>query len=257
MLARGLPAFVAFLTIWCGIALCGAAETKSRVPPSDATVELDSLRPGVWIHTSYYTYPNGSRFSSNGLVVRDGNGLTLIDTAWGERLTVTLLEQIQRDLALPVQRAVVTHAHGDRSAGADVLRDRGIPVLAHPETIQRALGMGLPPPSDSLNGLTGPGTLTRLGSVEVYYPGPGHSPENLMVWVPAARVLFGGCAVRPGDATTLGNTAHADVKAWPFAIQRTLDRYGSAEVVVPGHGSKGGPDLLGHTLSLLTRAIPK
>jgi metallo-beta-lactamase class B len=74
-----------------------------------------------------------------------------------------------------------------------------------------------------------------------------------MVWLPAGGVLFGGCAVRPADATTLGNTAHADLKAWTGAIQRALERYGNAEVVVPGHGAKGGPELLRHTLSLLRR----
>jgi glyoxylase-like metal-dependent hydrolase (beta-lactamase superfamily II) len=254
MVARALPAFrSAFLLIACGAAACGAAETRSRVPPTEATVELDSLRPGVWIHTSYYTYPNGSRFSSNGLVVRDDGALTLIDTAWGERLTVSLLDRIQSGIGLPVERAVVTHAHGDRTAGADVLRDRGISVHAHPETIHRALGMGLAPPSDSLSGLHEHGGVARLGSLEIYYPGPGHSPENLMVWIPSARVLFGGCAVRPADATTLGNTAHADRNAWPGAIQRALERYGNAEVVVPGHGAKGGPELLRHTLSLLRR----
>jgi glyoxylase-like metal-dependent hydrolase (beta-lactamase superfamily II) len=252
MVARALPAFRSvILLIACGAAACGASET--RVLPPAATVELDSLRPGVWIHTSYYTYPNGSRFSSNGLVVRDGGSLTLIDTAWGEQLTVSLLDRIQSGIGLPVERAVVTHAHGDRTAGADVLRDRGIPVHAHPETIRRALGMGLAPPSDSLRGLHEHGGVARLGPVEIYYPGPGHSPENLMVWFPATRVLFGGCAVRPADATTLGNTAHADLNAWPDAIQGALERYGNAEVVVPGHGAKGGPELLRHTLSLLRR----
>jgi metallo-beta-lactamase class B VIM len=232
---------------------CGYARAERAVPRSDATVELDSLRPGVWVHRSYYTYPNGSRFSSNGLVVRDGDALTLIDTAWGERLTVTLLDRIERDLRLPVARAVVTHAHGDRTAGADVLRDRGIPVLAHPRTIELALESGLPPPSDSLSGISKPGASVMLGPVEIFYPGPGHSPENLMVCVPAAKVLFGGCAVRPGDATTLGNTAHANRSEWPLAIERAMKRYPEAQIVVPGHGAVGGPELLRHTLSLLRR----
>ena len=36
-----------------------------------ADVELRAISPGVWIHTSYYTYPSGTRFPSNGLVVRE------------------------------------------------------------------------------------------------------------------------------------------------------------------------------------------
>ena len=228
-----------------------SAAAERVPPPSASTVELDSLRPGVWIHVSTYTYPDGSRFSSNGLVVRDGDGLTLVDTAWGERLTVALLDRIEREIRRPVRRAVVTHAHGDRTAGADVLRDRGIPVLAHPRTIELALESGLPPPSDSLSGISTPGSALTLGPIEIFYPGPGHAPENLMVWVPGEKVLFGGCAVRPADATTLGNTAHASRSEWPIAIERARKRYPGAEVVVPGHGAIGGADLLRHTLSLL------
>ncbi|HEU5311050.1 MAG TPA: subclass B1 metallo-beta-lactamase, partial [Candidatus Eisenbacteria bacterium] len=183
--------------------------------------------------------------------VRDGDGLILIDTAWGERITSALLDRIERDIKLPVRQAIITHAHGDRTSGADVLRDRGIPVRAHPRTIALALEVGLPPPSDSLSGLEKPGSFVSVGTVEIFYPGPGHSPENLMVWVPAAKILFGGCAVRPTDATTLGNTAHADRGAWPLAIERALKRYPGARVVVPGHGATGGPELLRHTLSLL------
>ena len=250
MVHRTVPALVSAVLM---LLVIDPVQAAGRAPRSEGTVTVDSLRPGVWIHTSEYTYPNGSRFSSNGLVVRDGHGLTLIDTAWGERLTVALLDRIERDLRLPVHRAVVTHAHGDRTAGADALRDRGIPVLAHPETIRLALGVGLPPPSDSLSGLARPGSSVTLGAVEVFYPGPGHAPENLMVWVPASKVLFGGCAVRPGDATTLGNTAHADVKAWPGAMDRALERYGAAEVVVPGHGAAGDLGLLRHTRDLLRR----
>lgn len=249
-----LPRVVVPALLLVAGAAAGAAVGAERVAArSDATVDLDSLRPGVWVHTSYYTYPNGSRFSSNGLVVREGDGLTLIDTAWGERLTVELLGLIERDLRLPIRRAIVTHAHGDRTAGADVLRDRGIPVLAHPRTIELALESGLAPPSDSLSGISTPGSAVTLGSIEIFYPGPGHAPENVMVWVPGAKVLFGGCAVRPADATTLGNTAHANRTEWPVAIERARKRYAEAEVVVPGHGAAGGPDLLRHTLALLRR----
>ena len=246
MATRALLALISVLLIDSSL-----ARAEVRTPGSDATVELDSLAPGVWIHTSYYTYPNGSRFSSNGLVVRNGNGLTLIDTAWGERITVTLLDRVEQAIRLPVRQAIVTHAHGDRTAGADVLRDRGIPVRAHPRTIALTLEVGLPPPSDSLPGLEKPGGAVTVAGVEVFYPGPGHAPENLMVWVPSAKVLFAGCAVRPGDATTMGNTAHANLAEWPAAIERALARYRSAEIVVPGHGAIGNLDLLRHTLSLL------
>ena len=240
------------IVLLAAVLLAWACPAQAAPPGvTKPSLELRLLRPGVWIHTSYYTLPDGSIIPSNGLVVRDGSGLLLVDTAWGEQLTVDLLDRIHREIKLPVRRAIVTHAHGDRLAGADMLRRRGIPVLAHRLTIAKAMAVGLAIPSDSLSGLRKAGDAEWVGSVEVFFPGPGHTPDNLMVWVPSARVLFGGCAVKAAASTSLGNLADADTKAWPEAIRRAMERYPAAEIVIPGHGAEGGKSLLMHTLDLL------
>jgi glyoxylase-like metal-dependent hydrolase (beta-lactamase superfamily II) len=230
------------------------APVKSAAPPK-STVKLRFLRPGVWIHTSRYVFPDGSVIPANGLVVKDGTGLILVDTAWGEMLTAELLDQIQREIKLPVRRAIVTHSHADRIAGADLLRQRGIHVYAHPLTMRKAASVAIAMPTDSLARLRRPGDAEFLGSVEVFYPGPAHTPDNIMVWVPSARVLFGGCAVKALDSD-LGNLADADTRAWPAAMHRVMERYPKAEVVVPGHGAEGGRRLLTHTLDLLAKPRP-
>lgn len=234
------------------VAVPGAA-SQAADPENAATsadIELRDLRPGVWVHTSYYTYPGGGRLPSNGLVVRDGDGLLLVDTAWGELLTLALLEQIESKIGLPVHHAIVTHSHYDRGAGTDVLEARGVEVYAHPLARRRMLGQGMPVPDDTLAGLDTPGAAVRLGPVEAFYPGPGHSPGNLMVWVPSERTLFAGCAARDAGSDSLGGIADADLQAWPEALRRARSRYAEADVVVPGHGEEGGVALLDHTLGL-------
>lgn len=217
-------------------------------------IGLRELRPGagVWVHTSYHTFPDGARYASNGLVVREGDGLLLVDTAWGERPTIELLRRIDQVIGLPVRRAVVTHSHADRIGGVDVLEARGVEVFAHPMTRRLAIEAGSPVPDRVLEGLASPGDATAMGPVEVLYPGPAHSPDNLMVWVPDARVLLGGCAMR-GMTWGLGNVEDADLDHWPAAIRIAQRRYRDAQVVVPGHGEIGGPELLTHTLDLLER----
>lgn len=217
-----------------------------------ADLQVSELRPGVWLHVSWQTFPDGTRVPSNGLIVRDGNHLLLVDTAWGEALTARLLDWIDANLRLPVTRAVVTHSHHDRIGGSAALLSRGIRISTHPLTRQLASEQGLPIP-EALAELAEAGSTARVGPAELFYPGPGHTRDNLMVWLPDSRVLFGGCAVRAASAKGLGNVAHADTAAWPASIQRALERYGSAEVVVPGHGDAGGPELLRHTLSLFQR----
>lgn len=225
----------------------GAEAPTIEIP---ADVEIREVQPGVWIHTSYYTYPGGKRYPSNGLIVREGDGLLLVDTAWGELLTLSLLNQIEAKIKLPVRRAVVSHAHGDRIAGVDVLEARGIEVRALPLTQQRAVGEGMPVPDHTLAGLDTPGASIQFGTVELFYPGPGHAPDNLMVWIPSQRVLFGGCAVRAATSDSLGGIADANMTTWPEAIRQARARYPKAKVVVPGHGEAGGPELLDHTLAL-------
>ena len=239
------------LTVLAALLLVAApAPAVMKSAPLQSTVKLRLLRPGVWIHTSRYVFPDGSVIPANGLVVKEGGGLVLIDTAWGEMLTADLLDEIHREIKLPVRRVIVTHSHADRIAGADLLRKRGIPVFAHPLTCRRAAAVAIAMPSDSIAGLRKPGDAEFVGSVEVFYPGPAHSPDNIVVWVPSARVLFGGCAVKSVDSN-LGNLADADTRAWPDAIHRVMERYHQAEVVVPGHGAEGGRELLTHTLELL------
>lgn len=224
------------------------AETV-RIWTVSPDLQVSDLRPGVWLHTSWRVLSDGTRFPSNGLVVREGDRLVLVDTAWGEAPTGELLEWIDSTLRLPIARALITHSHDDRIGGASLLVKRGIPFYAHPLTRQLAAEQDLPLP-EALDGLAEAGGSARIGSAEVFYPGPAHARDNVMVWLPESGVLFGTCAVRAAGTTSLGNVADADVPAWPAAIRRALERYGEARVVVPGHGQPGGSELLRHTLTL-------
>lgn len=237
------------------LALAAAAAGAATEAVPDVPV-VRELRPGVWLHTSHHTYPGGTRFPSNGLAVADGDGLLLVDTAWGEVATIALLDRLEAATGRRVRRAIVTHHHYDRVAGADVLAARGVEVLAQPATPRLASALGIPAPRTSVAALTEVGGAFRVGPAELFYPGPGHAADNLVVWLPEQKVLFGGCAVRAAATGSLGNTDDADLAGWAEAIRRLRARYPQAEVVVPGHGEPGGATLLEHTLALLEPEPP-
>ncbi len=217
---------------------------------SDADIDIERLADGVWLHTSYYTYPSGTRLPSNGLVVRSQDELTLVDTAWGELLTIGLVTKIEREIGLPVTQAIVTHAHADRIAGVDALESRGIKVYSHPDTQRLAARQGLPVPDLILPALATPGSSSALGELEAHYPGPAHAPDNLVIWLPGHGILFGGCAVRPAKADSLGNIADADLTNWQAVMQYLLGQFSDARLVIPGHGAPGDIGLLQHTARL-------
>ncbi len=228
--------------------------TADEIAPGE--VRLHEVRPGVWTHVSTWRFADGTTYPSNGLIVRDGDGLLLVDSAWGEDATVALLAAIDAQIGLPVHTAVVTHFHDDRVSGADVLRARGVAVYGSSRTRRLAAAEGNAVPADSLAGLTAAGAAVRLGPAEVLYPGAGHTLDNLVVYVPRAGVLFGGCAVHEASRTTAGNVADADLDRWPLSLRLVRDRYPEAEVVVPGHGPPGGLDLLDLSIRLVEAARP-
>ena len=82
------------------------------------------------------------------------------------------------------------------------------------------------------------------------YHGGGHTVDNIVAWLPEQHILFGGCLVKAAGAKNLGNTKEADLAAWPETLQRVLDAFPEAEIVVPGHGPYGGKELIFHTIDL-------
>jgi metallo-beta-lactamase class B len=88
--------------------------------------------------------------------------------------------------------------------------------------------------------------------LELFYPGAGHTIDNSVVWIPERKILFGGCLVKSTSSTDLGNIADADLKEWPRSIHKVMDKFPATEVVIPGHGTSGGMELLQHTLDLLS-----
>ena len=65
-----------------------------------------------------------------------------VDTAWGAKNTAALLAEIEKQIGLPVTRAVSTHFHDDRVGGVDVLRAAGVATCASPSTRQLAEAEG-------------------------------------------------------------------------------------------------------------------
>lgn len=231
--------------------------SQEEIQTSDsAQVKLQKIRPGVWIHTSHYTF-KGKTYPSNGLVVEAGDSLYLIDPAWGVANTRALLHEIERNIGLPISRAVATHFHSDRVAGVDFLEKKGIEVYTHPKTPSLAKAAENAVPNHTFAKLQQPGSTVSFGPLEIFYPGHAHTVDNIMVWLPGQKILYGGCAVRAISATTMGNTSDGDLSSWVKAIKRAKKRYPKAEIVVPGHGAYGGIDLLNHTLTLLKRANTK
>jgi metallo-beta-lactamase class B len=223
--------------------------------PGDVRLAPDvlvrAIAPGVWLHVTMHQYPGGPVYPSNGLLVDEPGGSTLIDTAWDDRQTELLLTWTS-ERGHPVRRAVGTHFHDDRLGGIRALRARSIPVKTHPHTARLAVDHGQPAP-DSIPGFVDSAAVAGL---QLFYPGPGHTRDNVVVYLPGEHILVGGCLVKADTTTTLGNVADADLSQWAETADRVRRRYPSARLVIPGHGRVGGEEALTSTAALVRRLGP-
>jgi len=211
-------------------------------------VELNRVKGNIWVHITYADY-NGNRTPSNGLVIETSDGMVLIDTPWNNEQTKELIKLIKDKFNKDISLAIITHAHEDRIGGIDTLLENKIDVRSTSMTAELAEKYGFKKPTPSLD--SNPDIKIGDVAIEVFYPGAGHSSDNIVVWLPQDKVLFGGCIIKSLDSEGLGSTTDANLEMWPISIGKLLEKYSEADVVIPGNGKWGSIELVKHTFDLL------
>lgn len=223
------------------------AVTCSGLANESKALEISKVIDGIYQHTSYQHIEGYGQVGSHGLILIEGNNAYLVDTPWTNQDTQAL-HQWLIDKGLTLVASVSTHAHQDRTGGLGYLNEQGINTLVFDKTqsILRKENKTLAKTSFSSNEYQ-----LLKGRIELFYPGAGHAKDNVVVYFPKEKLLFGGCLVRSGNWKTLGNTADADVDEWAQSITRVQRRYPNIDIVIPGHGKMGDQQLLDHTISLV------
>lgn len=249
-----------------------AGATSAATPVAlSADLSVRQVQPGAFVITHAFPWP------ANALLVEMPNGdLVLVDTPYTPEATVILLDWIKTQFGERKIIAFNTGFHVDNLGGNSALIERGIPVYGSEQTVRllaergpasRALmvswlggsanaryreghaAVPYVPPTHLFSLAEGLALTFGEETVEVYYPGPTHTDDNVVVYFPRLKLLFGGCMILAGDE--IGNTADADMAAWPESVKK-LSRFG-ATTIVPGHGDRLDAGLLENTLALLAK----
>ncbi|MDC8832518.1 subclass B1 metallo-beta-lactamase [Alteromonas gilva] len=214
--------------------LCCLSLPATLVYSADFTVT--QLKDKVYLHQSGRYVEGFGMVTGNGLLVlTDNQQAVLIDTPWDAADIEALFNWLEaRDITL--QGVVVTHSHDDAGGHLAYFHERGIPSWAYSLTNKLLAEQGETPAQHTFNN----SEWVVASSIEAFYPGPGHTLDNTVVWLAAHNVLFGGCFVREAATESLGYTAEGDVSVWPDSVAKVQERYPSAQWVIPGHGEVGG-----------------
>ena len=227
------------------------------------------VQEGVFVITHSFPWPGNSM-----IVEMKSSDLVLVDTPYTPDATRDALEWIESRLGKRDVFAINTGFHHDNLGGNSYLIERSIPIYGSELTARLLEERGEDMRAMTLDWLKAPryqryydahrrlpyvapthlfeleeGLRLEFGDemVQVYYPGPSHSPDNVVVYFPSRKVLFGGCMIIGMDS--VGNTADADVAAWPGSLL-DLGQF-DFSIVVPGHGDRLDPGLIDHTVELL------
>ena len=233
------------LLIFCVASSCLA---QNKIKISD-DIELIRFSPKAYLHISVTEMSGFGKVSSNGLILVDSGQAFLFDTPATNEQTKTLIDYIANSLNASISGFVPNHWHNDCMGGLEYLIQLGVKSYAHEKTIEIAKKEGLPLPGQEFKD----SIFLKLNNTEIYcyHLGSGHSSDNIVVWVPSEKILFAGCMVKDMQSKTLGNTSEANIEDWLKTIQKVIDKFPNAEIVIPGHGQVGGKELLIHTLNLL------
>ena len=226
------------------------AQTNEKIV-IDNDIQLIHLQDSIYVHVTWHHLDNFGRFPSNGLVViRNGQAL-MIDTPMDNDKTERLTRYLKDSMSLDLTKLIIGHFHDDCMGGLDYLQSIGIESIANLMTIEKCKEIGLPVPSTSF---TDSLTFDFNGEqIDCRYFGAGHSFDNITVWIPSKKILFGGCLIKSINSKGLGNLSDAVVKDWDKTVESVMKEYPEIKTVIPGHGDFGGIELLTHTIELVDK----
>nr|WP_240786977.1 MBL fold metallo-hydrolase [Ramlibacter rhizophilus] len=234
------------------MALACAAPAVLRAQEAAPKVVARQVSPSAWFvqGASALGNPANRNFISNAGFIATPEGAVVIDALGSPQLARELLAEIRRVTGRGVSHVVLTHYHADHIYGLQVFKEAGARIVAHRGALEylhsatatqrlAASREELAPWIDAQTRLVpadlwieGRHELVLGGTRIVLLPvGPAHTPEDLVVHLPAEKVLFAGDLVFRGRIPFVGqaNSGH-----WIKALEQVLQL--DAQVVVPGHG---------------------
>ncbi|HHK4695264.1 TPA: subclass B1 metallo-beta-lactamase IMP-46 [Pseudomonas aeruginosa] len=224
------------LFVLCVFLLCNIATAEDSLPD----LKIDKLEEGVYVHTSFEEVKGWNVVTKHGLVVLVKNDAYLIDTPITVKDTEKLVNWLV-ERGYKIKGSISTHFHDDSSAGIEWLNSQSIPTYASRLTNELRKKGGKPQATNSFDGVSY--SLIK-NKIEVFYPGPGHTQDNVVVWLPEKKILFGGCFVKPDGLGYLGD---ANLEAWPKSAKILMSKYAKAKLVVSSHSEIGDTSLLKRT----------
>jgi glyoxylase-like metal-dependent hydrolase (beta-lactamase superfamily II) len=209
-----------------------------QIKQFESGLKIEKISNNTYIHS----YNN-----SNGIIYQVGNEAIIVSTPPSDSATNELINFVKDSLNAEITAYVIDRWHPDAMEGLDIVHNKGIKSYSYDLTRKIVKDKGLPIPQIGFN----PKTEISIGTENVicHFLGEAHTKDGIVVWIPKEKILFGGNEIRNYNGW-IGNIADANFDEWSETARNIKKEYGSAIIVVPGHGEYGGVELIDYTIKL-------
>jgi glyoxylase-like metal-dependent hydrolase (beta-lactamase superfamily II) len=209
--------------------------------PQPLRVGVEKLADGVW----YFSTPNARNWA-----VEFNDHIVVVEGIGSEARSLAVIAEIKKAIPnKPIRYVINTHAHYDHAGGLRTYVAQGATIITHELNkpfFERAWARPRTIAPDSLSKAPKAATFETVSdkkvlsdgtkTIELYYmKGTSHNVANLLVYMPAEKLLFWGDGYNPpagDDPRDRGRTPEQMIDLYRVITMNNLD----VKTIAPAHG---------------------
>ena len=213
-------------------------------------LKITHLTGDFFVYTTYNTYQE-SKVPANGMYVVTEKGVVMFDTPWDTTQFQPLLDSIQLKHNKKVLMCFATHWHSDKTAGLEYYTQQKI------KTYTTVLTDELSKKNNKKRAefLMANDTVFNIGqyTFETYYPGQGHTEDNIVIWFKNEKILYGGCLIKGADDENLGYLDNGNVTAYASTLKKVKKKCRKPLFIIVAHSDWENTNSLNHSIKMARR----
>ena len=214
---------------------------------ANSKLAIAHLTGDFYIYTTYNTYKE-YQVPANGMYLLTEKGAVMFDTPWDTTQFQPLLDSIKEKHNKEVIMCFATHWHSDKTAGLEYYRQLGI------KTYTTSLTDELSKQNNKKRAefLMTSDTVFTIGaySFQTYFPGEGHTKDNIVIWFAQQKILYGGCLIKGVDTEDLGFVDDGNTQAYAATLKKVQRKFRKPAYIIIAHSDWNDTHSLKHSLKM-------
>lgn len=221
--------------------------TLVSAQPIHPKLNITPLTGDFYIYTTYNSY-QGSQVPANGMYLVTNEGVVMFDTPWDTTQFQPLLDSIAVRHNKKLVLCFATHWHSDKTAGLEYYRKKGIKTYTTIQTDELSKKNN----EKRAEFLMTKDTLFHIDqyAFEIFYPGQAHTTDNIVIWFPREKILYGGCLIKGSSDTNLGFLGDGNVKEYANTLKKVQQKYPNPKHIIIAHNDWNDLNSLKHSIEM-------